>query len=724
MVNLLQRPFTVFTVEINGYTYPELQVLKVDDSLGGHTLNVATIAYDLGPYKGPFVHVANVSLTEMKILPIRDVNGDIIGTQPMMGGVCKIFKSNPGQPDPPTLIHTGFVNVDEVTINQEEERLEFMSRLDKAAFGIPLTHQRVLWIEPLGDAHEATYIGDQCVFNPPVDGVIFGNMRPTPDPPNADPTFNRPMFVHPESVRTAESANFQDAEHANFDPADINSGPWRDEKSPANWTLADVVEYLCAECNPSQTLITNPSRSDLDDVLDASLTLVKNLTVQPGLYIHEALDVVLEPYGYSWYIDFTSGNPTITVIEKGGEAGVAIPFVPLLFPAVGSTLDVAAANSPDLALEANIGTVVNQVRIFGSYFQLEGTWELFPSWSTDDDNSDPLLWMKNDPFGQWKASNRYHRVHRAWTLNEAGDYNNQRPNITQPFDFTPLFRQMYGNSFPRIAQRRRRFLPTLTVQQPAGSSPSEYNAGVNIPAGTHGGCQIQFWDNYESEWVDLRSGQADWEVQILQNECGIEFTGEMPPMELVSLVQDGVGRLRICGTITSDTLVMGFAPRETTSLIPRVIEQTLNMPDDFHARLVVRSGSNASIYAASATFSAMEANGVAACQQLADLLRDAWDMASISGHAQIEGCDHDQFVLGTKVPIVNGREISMFATAAPSNHAPVIVRRIWTPQQNQRMILYLESVRPTVSTMLSRTTVTPSLHDLRKKHRIKPKAST
>lgn len=683
---ILSRPATTHEIRVNGYVDPRLRAISIQQSLGGANADHAILAFDFGPALPAFggdngadprqAHLVDVSLAKLNIGP---------GGNNYVGAVCEISQI-PGGGGTPEVVHFGRISLAQAKIGRDSEALQLVSRFDRQMFGAPLLFQRVL--DPA--TQQLTTLEEPCVFNPEIDGVSFPNRRFPKGTTTAGDS--RPLFVHPESLRTIAAGLYQRA----LTPLEaILSGEILESPS-TGWTLPTAVQYLCAECNPLQRYVQNPTDAGLA-VLDTDPGTLRHHVLSPGLYLNEALDQLLTPYGYTWRIEYLAPGQRRLRCERQGSND--LPPQPIRLQRPGATLDPALSDAADIDLDCDTGQVVNQVRVLGAFTQVEATFELVPAWLKAADNTSFLNTIKSYQTSPgefaWDSTPQYHRVHRDWVLNEAGDYNGLRPG-NAAFDLTALFRQVYGDEHPTIAAKRRRFLPTLTVKR--GSNVGA--GGENQPIGEHGGIKVEWFNNLTSQWTPAAASDAGFSVKILTSECGIRFDGDHPPYQLIAAVQAGTARVRVTATIESDTRLSYVAPREANSLAFDVVETVLDMPHSFHLRAVNRQNPNRSNYHDSQYYVALEADGREAMARFANLLRQHWDMADVSGNVQIEGLDRGRYKLAGTVDLIDNRGIRLNAVGDGSGGIyPQIVSRT-LDVQNQREILHLATFRRDVRDVL------------------------
>jgi|GEM_PF-5941372 len=654
MPKTLSRPAVRLEVFIKGQPNYAFEVESIETSMGADRLDYAVISYNLGKNQPNLGRLQDLQLADLQLptpqgnLAINGAEVTIVGR---LGDKTKVF-------------HWGKVNVDEATIG--DESLQLVSRIDKAHFGKPLGFQRVFdpasgtatWND--GQVDRGIYFEGEVVFNPQIDGQTFGNKRV--DDSQRPAGVDYPIFIHPDSVRTAAAAAYQKTTVSRTDDADRIK-----EAANENWNLVDAVLYLCGECNSDQQFIRNPSKEDLAKILPATRSILKNHKIRPGLYLCDALEALLEPYGYSFWIDYQSTSKRVLTIQQLG-AGTRTPALHQRF---GQVIDPAASNAPVIDIEYDVGQAINQVRAIGNYTYVESTFTLVPAWDRALDtvgmaylNKDSPLWIKNPS---------YHRVWRDWVLNEAGDYQG-----SNPADLTALFRGVFGASHPPVVARRRKFLPTLT------------RGADNQPIGKTGGIFVEWWNPHKTGgagWSPLWTQFSFFACRVLKKEAGISFTGAFPPIMIRSA--GAYAAVRVTATIRSDSRLTYTSPRRPTSVNPDVNELVLDVPKRFHFRQLDSTSFFASDVAAG-TRAADLSDGRDAIKLFADGIRDAWDQADCSGTIDLEGLDHPEYKLGNLVNAVAGRDVAFALSKAigtDSRYAQIVGIRYHAQQQTTRLVL-------------------------------------
>ena len=354
----------------------------------------------------------------------------------------------------------------------ETESATFTARLDPHLFGKPLLGYPVR--KDASDIATLTIERD-LVFNPETDHKLYPNRSDLTEA-GFGIGVGSYFFADVESLRTQPARSLQGA-------------------TATRWDLSTAVHRLCWTLNPDETWIANPLLSDLQAICGTQTTLLENLRVKLGTRLPEALDQLLEPHGFTWYVRHTidTADPafpvtsTITIIERG--QGVSVD---LKLQRIGETIDSNLTHADSVDLRWELAERPNVIRGFSALALREGTFELRPAWSPVDDSL-----TKAELEKEGKEHDRKHAdVFRKFVLNEAGDWTGTRDDFAAAIDLEDLF----GTT---TVPRRRRFRPALT------RGKDRQPIGVN-------GYVVEFAESALYE-------QVPFAFSVLETECGILF---------------------------------------------------------------------------------------------------------------------------------------------------------------------------------------------------------
>lgn len=307
---------------------------------------------------------------------------------------------------------------------------------------------------------ENQVIDSDIVFNPEIDGIIYGNQRTDP---NISVEY---LFVDPASSWTSTAETYVGV-------------------TPALWTLETAVETLCRLANEAETHIDNPESFE---ILSTAADL-KNFRIRRGTHLSEALDQILEPHGFTWFVDksiniFGGLVKTIKIIKQGTGTEKNV-----FFQRPGESLDIAKSNANEITLETNISEMANKVTVYGDYIKKEVTLELKKAWAVAQDALTPDELQKKDESGSQFET--YPNVHRKWVFNEAGDYNDLRTETGS----APADLDAFGDAGEEYVHKRRSTERLLT-----------YDSELN-----HRQQHLEYYDNSLAAWKPV---PPEWGYEI------------------------------------------------------------------------------------------------------------------------------------------------------------------------------------------------------------------
>ena len=496
-------------------------------------------------------------------------------------------------------------------VDGESESLVATVQLRPYHFGSPVTGYRV-W-DAIDDAQRM--IADDIVFNPTIDEKTVFNRSNKYRSETLGDGFSGFIWTHPELADSQVGETYQ--------------GQTRNE-----WSLYEAVQSLIELLNPDQEFIARPITVDLDVLNDAPP--LRNVKIDIGLYLPQALDKILIPLGYNHWIDYTQDKPTIMFFRIGvGEEKE------LLFPRseLGAVLDIAEANVNRLAVDNSIGDSFNQVIVYGDFEEAEVTVPLYPAWSAAADTLDESALAKD---GADYPTNQ--TVWRLWIANEAGDIDPAVVRLGQ----TPTVPD-FGSVFTIATPHRRTMGEPLTYQ---GDENLDYGKKQRKPI------VVEYSIDGGATWLPVEDG---WTIKLCPDQIGIYFDSKDVPTELYAA--GASARVRVTGTIKSDYRCRGYAAKQAWAVNARIVEQVLMMPEKFQRRFRNSSGAFASVL----TGEADERNDLMEAEDYAEKIRDQNHYADMNCEFRLPGW-HLQYAIGDLITRVAGREISI--DAAPST-APV-----------------------------------------------------
>lgn len=408
-------------------------------------------------------------------------------------------------------------------------------------------------------------VNGAIVFNPEIDDRITGNR-------SSVLLSDVYWWLDPETTRSPNAITVQSA------TAEL-------------WTLPQVVHSLCWMLNPSETFMENPTLASLTAVLTvsgvAAAEVVRNLQLEPDLWLSECLDRVLTPLGFGWRLEFdddvaSSGSDkqhTTLKVYKLNDG----PKQRLYLQRPGTTaITRDKTNIADYHANISLTELANQIEGFTAPLIVESTFTLYPSWPNSQDSSN--YESLNTPEETANGT-----VHRKYVLNEDGTYNSIRTVPTSATDLNTLLTEPHPDDGTRVlSKRRRKFLPALTYGLDEGSAAA--NTYTDRELIGENGYLLEYQRRYTDdddneqteEWLPV-----DWPYAVLKDECGIRLTGAVPA-ELHTQLQEYPDDppLRLTCSIQSDFARHRIASKRSDSPQGDTVRAVLDLSNRFHVRRV------------------------------------------------------------------------------------------------------------------------------------------
>jgi len=578
-----------------------VNLLSLEHGTGGRDLDRATFAVDLGAQNLRIVD----SQTE------KEMNRQV--------EVYAISESGDNVP----LFWGEFSQQDLRVVDGEQ--VVITAAIQKQHFGSPIRGPEEY--DKSDDSN--TVVDKDIIFNPDIRGRIYGNQRT--DPNNT----THYVFVDPDSAWTSTAETYIGA-------------------TPAMWDVKTAVKALCRLANSAETLIDNPGSYDILD----SAPALKNFRIKRGTYLTDALDMILEPHGYSWYVKLSidsSGDltRTITIIEQGNGAEKQV-----YFQRPGEVLDNKKSNAPEITVKTSLTELANKVTVYGDFIRKEATLELKKGWAAAQDALTPDELQKKDESGSQYET--YPNAHRKWIFNEGGDYNDLRTETgSAPADLTVFGAGEY------YVHKRRKIAPKLLTLNEKTDYRDPY---------------LEYYDNSLSAWKPV---PPEWGYEILEDEIGVYFDGNTPPSELWAQGTDDIDnmRLRLTCVIACDARIEYTAVRQDSSPNSRNIELYIDASDRFFNKQVDSGSTFFGVY------DALEEDDSTAIQTYAENLRDINDSANIEAAIVLFGIINS-YQRGDLLTKVEGRNISFNRNSTYAATKKYLqITKVLFDYQNQRTVL-------------------------------------
>ena len=503
-----------------------------------------------------------------------------------------------------------------------------------------------------GPTSDKVIIQDDIVFNPLVDGIVRPNRSDQYLPGSQAASRDAFYLTHPESLDTTASQT-RIGETATY---------WTIQQAALYllWTLSwDNGELIRAE------FIETPTMADASVLSNSYITgpQLRDIRIPVGTYLPQALDVLLIPLGYNWYVDYDRATkPIIKFFKIGAGTEKEIKL-----QAVGATLTLADSNCNQFSVDNAIGDSFNEVHIFGDYRRKEVTLPLYPYWPKSKDALNAWDLQKD---GEKYRGNE--TVWRMWIANEGVDWDpaldsTGRPGGTVSIPYfgtlsSPVTYYTNGQVFPGVERVHRRILeePLTTARTAASERPQRVPHFVEYSTDSGG------------TW---KPAEPHWSIQILPDQIGILFDGHELPMELYEAGTNA--RLRITGTIASDKRIEYIAGQVSADAVNgRAVRQVLVQPDKFRRMERQTTGPFASILIDDHT-TADEVDDSTLIEQQAKAIRDQNHFADVSAEFRLPGW-HVEYKIGDLITKVAGREISLNAApsgASENRYVQIVERR-------------------------------------------------
>lgn len=612
----------------DGNAFPKARVLSIRRSLGGRNLDEATFEIlndgNIAPRAPGVWGFGSLDILANAAVSVQVVEGGIIGQY----------------------VHLGRVVQQRLSLNENGESIVFVSKTLPTMFGSPLSEYPA--VGGMSKYQPATYYTgiarfETPVFNPVVDDVQWNNKR----------VYAGNSYLVPiQCLRRDNPTEFD------------------------QWSLQDIVDFLCKTCNPLQGYVNNPPAypPELATIFprDFSMPLYK--------YLPDLLDEALSPFGFTWMLVYDDAKPQIVVLSRNGGLG---PTTAVRLQSPNQNVDDQLSNVADMRLTYDAyESSVNAVTVVGMPREYELTLDLQPGWEdTYDSSPDNELIMNHET---WLTELGKSNAYRRWVLNEGFDYAGIRTGMTS-FDFGSQVTDDLDPSTPDALPRRRHFFAMLTQDE------------FHEPSGKiHPGVEVR-WKPPDGDWIDLERS----EVQVLKDECGIYITSDNVMLQMyASCNNDPTAiQVQITGTIPSSNRVVGAA-----AILPGVHPlqdvkiEYLDTKGRYFYRKRESDARPATVYSRFQTDATDKEHDTADettdAYDYAWKLLTAWSRGSVSGSIALFGVDWGAAGLGYHVDSIQPWGFSLNCGIAGEDPAFPLIAAVDYDIQAQTTTLTLESYRP------------------------------
>lgn len=603
------RAATGGTTPGEGDEKPEYRLTSIRRSAGGQRLDVAEFEYAttevLQDIKTP------VSYREIiDVVAVREVDKE-------------------GDDEPPDdIVFRGEMGLPRLGLDENgQQNVTATARIEPWHFGEPVRGWRAMLVVSSENVYRT--IHEDIVFNPRIDKRVLPN--------KAD------WFIDVDTAVGSKWYVWLDPESVRSDNAETSIG-----QTASLWTLKEAVYTLCYWLNGSETYIKNPDYKALNDTLGGAPDL-KDWTIRRGHYLPQALDEILTPHGYSWYVKHSVDKDgdyqrQIVVFARGRGTEKTVKLA-----ASGDDRSLETSSVATVEATWNIAEGANIVEAYGSFPEVEGTFELRKSWAAAKDALTAQELAKDGDDSKYEANPD---VWRKWVLNEAGDYTATRTGNTL-FNLNTVEVTVGGDKAfgDQNIYRRRRFSPPLTKAPDGGRR--DYLVEYLAPAETYGDLD---------EWRNVLT-LPDAHFSVLTRECGIMFTGQRPPEEIVRIGSNA--RIRITACLTGDQRLSATATKTDVSPNGADIRLILNAETRYHKRTRIEDtgATHCSRYADENLYTdgiipeADTANDATALESFAIRTRNLEQAARLAPVVTLQGY-HPEFEIGDIITEVEGRGLS------------------------------------------------------------------
>lgn len=439
----------------------------------------------------------------------------------------EIWVEDPENPDEtPVPIFVGVLRERRLALSRNDSE-DVVATLEPDDFGGSVLGMRV-WNPHGGEPEEEgddppgalALVEEDWVFNPtrPRTELMEGNMssaRPTIDSESFDDELDTDdehprLWLFPDSVRTTVG----DTLHSDVSPNILWTIPHAVRTAQHELLEAYIDDETVDDGpNPLASVIT-PAYFDADlEPLEAvDENLFRNVLLPIGTRLPDVLDRLLKPLGCGWRVATESLGPAgagagetchavIRYFNTTNSAGAKT----LRLPDVGESTDDVVGVVTDFRTNVSKAGATPRVRAVGQRQEREVTLELYRDWPVADDDIDTAdITIDEDGIADGKTA-----VWRRFVANEAGDRTGERDEITAVPDLATVF----GDAVPR----RRSLTQPLTLRDTTEKTRLDF--------------VLEWQPSEDDSWEPTPDG---WGWTVLDDECGIQFTGQTPPLELIA----------------------------------------------------------------------------------------------------------------------------------------------------------------------------------------------
>ena len=661
----LQRQATQLKVLLDGEEVPDMAVMSVTHSLGGQRVDTAVMIQEMPNARRDWVRAQTLSLREM----IDNRTVEIIAT------------GEEGE----RVLHYGRICAVNPELSESGERLTFTSRFDSHLLGSrPVRKEMYLGEdgEGAGTTEPVKLTTGEIVFNPISDpdrngraaGVLLPSMwRPLE---SADP-----IMIDPAAYSRDEAV-------------------WGENLAIWHWSLPLAVHYLLQCWNSEEKHVKNPTVDEIVKLMvppegDLGLTLRDVRIPMIGTDLPSALDSLLTPFGWSWYIEYLEPGERRIWFRSRTDTTLlhTLPLQPW-----GESLDPDRSAVCDYSLQFDIANrSCTRVMVRPEPPVIEMTMVLVPGWEAKYDKMSFTELNKTGDEIELDPGRK--RAWRCWVANETGEYYSElrKRACSRAMAQHETIKAAFAKCDAKIAQptlrkMRRRFLPLLT--RDTDSKPKQ--------------CEVEFTRNVSAKpviWEPLcKLAPTGYDIDFLPDELGIVINKncEIP---LGILAQGGDSNWANLFAIRVTACIQGDEPTEIAEgTNPDELEQDAHLHDELLVQIdgsdryscaFTHPESRFYIHTLDGTLKTTARYDESAARSRAKVIYDAWSAASCTGTVVLWGLDVvSDDILGRPVTIGGGRDLSLntHPTSFSKEAFPIVIE-VSRDVDQQTTMLVLDSYR-------------------------------
>lgn len=566
-------------------------------------------------------------------------------------------------------------------------------------------------------------------WNTPIPGAVF-RASETPETPGNDVTTDLIAQFNPRGVANASPSTGDSGEDPYKYPVQMDPGVKGTDTAGKDYPRVFDLPMGCANLiylnNPDQTWVTNPKRTDLDDMLvsreprdgvpfdpnddstyDAKPIACPDtpLTDRPW---PSAVYEFVRHYGFSVRWPLTTdlhGNPSTAFeifLKQGGEPK------PLLLQERGAEpFDPAQTNVGSADLGRDLSGVVNRWVVAGALDRYEADFVLapiFPMTTTDADEANLAAYNKNDLDADTTDA------YRTFVLDEDGTLHYANGSSDPVNGEATLLDSLFGPPSPVPGDPEGDPVPTYVSRRrpPIGNLFTVDSNGKPMRA------LLWISTDYAGEIPGLWDGTGTWRqvnggFELLKDRIGIRITAPNPNawnvgksasgpfqgQQVVKVVEclanpsaeNPAFFLRLTCVVEADQGLKAVAELATSSPLTVPITRTVDARDRYAKQTLYYPSANN----ASGPDNLVVRDDTDSATAEAEASRTATESGAMEGTVTIPRFTAF-YGIGDRISEIQGRELGLRTDSAGAGYAPVlpiVIGRRWELDGGQHTILLL-----------------------------------